>query len=178
MAIAFREQDKYAIGPAEYRCCACTVDVAVEAPFFSAVFLETEAFARRTFCPPCWEHPDRTPQEAFAYWRSRRPQPDAPVRKIRFDPEMVLEFFRRLKESTAPAADEAARLQWVLALLLLRRKTLVLESSPVRDGREFIQLKEKARPDVTHLVECLPLDDAQVAAIQASLSQLLQMDMG
>ncbi|MEM7233441.1 MAG: hypothetical protein AAF517_14780 [Planctomycetota bacterium] len=49
--------------------------------------------------------------EYFAYWKTRRPEPDGRrTTKVRFDPELVLEFFQRLipEENEAATKDESA----------------------------------------------------------------------
>jgi hypothetical protein len=264
-------EPKYTIEPSDYRCAACTAEFPFESPFFSAVFFEGEIFRRRSFCVPCWKKPPENVAGAFAYWRTKRPSPQAGPKKLRFDPEMVLEFFRRLAvtlatqpvtsatqpvtsatqpvtsathpsvaadaavaavaaetppdvqaspettpaapstkgpaeptaatpaetpagpfadgQPTAPAQPagepkkppldpgEAVRLRLVIALLLIRRKTLVFESSAVRDGREWLKLTEKADPQKTYLVENPPLSDKELDAVRASLCELLQMDI-
>ena len=46
--------ERFAIEPSDYRCVQCAAEVAVEAPFFSAIFFEGEAFRRRSYCTGCW----------------------------------------------------------------------------------------------------------------------------
>lgn len=196
MTIALNEP-KYSIEPSDFRCAACSSEVAVDDSFFSAVFFEAEAFRRKSYCDACWKKPAAVLAEVFAFWRSRRPAPQATPRRLRFDPDLILEFFRRLTVEPAPrgegvaasggepgageAADsngEKTRLRLVLALLLIRKKLLVYESSAVRDGREWLKLSEKADPARAHLVENPPLSDAQLEAVKVSLGELLQMDLG
>ena len=108
-----------------------------------------------------------------------------------------MEFFRRLGEKgepppggpePAPAAapppagsvpleDQRARLRLVLALLLLRRKLLVFESSGLREGREWLKLSEKADRARVYLVENPPLSDAELESVKVGLGELLQMDL-
>ena len=188
MTLAFNEP-RYPIEPSDYRCTSCAGEVAVEAPFFSAIFFEGEIFRRRSYCPECWSRPAAPPPEVYAFWRSRRPSPQAAPRRVRFDPDLVLEFFRRLSAGTegaeaagsvegGPPPAERARLRLVLALLLLRRKYLVYQSAANRDGREWLKLSEKADASKIHLVENPPLSDAQIEEVKGALGELLQMDMG
>ena len=184
-------EPKYALEPADYRCAECASEVAVAAPFFSAVHFEGEAFRRRSYCSPCWDRPPGGREGAYAFWRSRRPSPEAPARRLRFDPQLVLEFFRRLDPAAAPAGSaapepapgggagspEAVRLRLVLALLLVRRKILVFQSAAAREGTEYLKLTEKADPSRTHLVENPPLGDAELETVRSSLANLLQMDL-
>ncbi len=98
-------EPKYAFEPSDFRCAACSAEVPVEDSFFSAVFFEGEVFRRRSFCIPCWRGPALHREEAYAFWRSRRPAPQAAPRKLRFDPELILEFFRRLSASGGPKPE-------------------------------------------------------------------------
>ncbi len=176
MAITFNEP-KYTIEPTDFRCVACTSEVAVQAAFYSAVFFETEAFRRRSFCTICWEGPSGRPPDAYAFWKSKRPAPEAKPRKLRFDPDMVLEFLRKLNAEDISNEPEKTRLRLVLALLLVRRKVLVLETSGLRDGREWIKLTEKTDPSRVHFVENPPLSDAELEQVKVSLGELLQMEI-
>jgi hypothetical protein len=214
VAVGFNEP-KFVIEPSDYRCAACAVEVAVEAPFFSAVSFAGESFQRRSYCGGCWGRPAVSPEEVYAFWRSRRPAPQAGLRRIRFDPELVLEFFRRLgpkegieaappapiqatldgaaaegaapdaaaepaplAEAKGPPEAERARLRLVLALLCLRKKTLVFQSAASQEGREWLKLSEKADPARIHYVENPPQTDAQIEEVKNSLGDLLQMDLG
>lgn len=181
--------DRFAIEPPDYRCAACAAEVAVESPFFSAVCFEGESLRRKSYCPPCWGAPRDGPSPAYASWKSRRPRPEAPPRRVRFDPDLLLEFFRRLGETPpaaaggSPAPPEAleaqkARLRLVVALLLVRRKVLVFESAVSREGREWLKLSEKADPARVHQVENPPLTEVQVEEVKTGLGDLLQMDLG
>jgi hypothetical protein len=196
VAVAFNEP-RFAIEPSDYRCTSCSAEVPVDAPFFSAVFFEGETFHRRSYCAACWvEPPPPARPEIYAFWRSRRPAPQAAPRKLRFDPELVLEFFRRLGprveepaagqsgEAAAPQAGESGegavgktRLRLVLALLLLRRKLLVYQSAASREGREWLKLSEKADPSRVHQVENPPQTDAELEEVKTSLGDLLQMEI-
>jgi len=225
-------EPKYSFEPSDFRCLRCSGEIPAETSFYSAISFEAEAFRRRSFCLECWKSPGGDPIQAYAFWRTRRPAPLAPQRRIRFDQELILEFFRRLgksfgedggsapgredppagesrvaEDSTAPAAqdervpeaplpdaptaeapvpaappagpsrDDMVRLRLVLALLLIRKKVLVFESSGLRDGREWLKLSEKAEPQRAYLVENPPLSDAQLEAVKVSLGELLQMEI-
>lgn len=193
MALSLNEP-KYALEPSDYRCSSCAGEVVVDSTFFSAIFFEGESLRRRTYCTDCWSGPGDTMPPVYAFWRSRRPPPEAPPRKLRFDPDLVLELFRRLgQDLPSPAAREGAgappssdallpdeektRLRLVLALLLLRRKYLVFESAASLEGREWLKLSEKADPSRLHHVENPTLSDAQLEEVKSGLGELLQMDL-
>ena len=103
-------ETKYAIATSDFRCLACADEVACEALYYSAVIFEDGAFQRRNYCVGCWkrnlspklgEKDTKNSFDAFASWRSRRPAaPSERQKKIRFDPQLGLEFFLRLGEKT------------------------------------------------------------------------------
>ena len=183
MVIAFNEAN-YSLEPSDFRCVRCEGEVLVESPFYSAICFEGEIFRRKSFCSKCWPETSETDSSFFAFWRSRRLAPEAGVRRVTFDPDLVLEFFRRLKPkgdltdgNSNMQPEEKSRLRLVLALLLLRRKYLVYESSASRDGQEWLKLSEKGDRERTYLVENPPLSDAQLESVKVSLGDLLQMEI-
>ncbi|MCH2583581.1 MAG: hypothetical protein MK138_02320, partial [Planctomycetes bacterium] len=112
----------------EHQCCACQGDLSPGGEFYSTICFLEEEFARRNYCVSCWAPEEPGPEEGgegsgivdrsgiFAYWRTRRPEEqDGDVVKIRFDPLVVLEFFRGLggraeaesKVEPGAAAEEA-----------------------------------------------------------------------
>ena len=117
----------------------------------------------------------------FASWRARRPPlaSDQP-RRLRFDTDVVLEFFRRLGEEAAgagPAPEDREEVQFVLALLLIRKKVLNFISSLNRDGREVLKLSEKKEPGRVHWVPNPNLNDSQLEKMKDRIGELLQMQI-
>lgn len=210
-------EPKYAIEAPSFVCAICSQEIPCEGVYFSAVFFE-EAFRRRDYCPTCWgvrfprlaqptpeprkrggKAPPEPTQEVIepdviAFWRARRPKaPEAKPTKLRFDPEVVLEFFRRL----APRKDKATsagtqggdgqtqglpdaerdELRFVLALLLLRRKVLAFASSQIRDGQEWLKLSEKKDPGRHHWVRNPELTDSRLEKLRDRIGELLNMQV-
>jgi hypothetical protein len=113
----------YTIQASEHRCAACAGEIVPGSEYFSTVTFadavpdgasaegKSFSFARRDYCVPCWPAA-RGPEAAeaagvFAYWKTWRPQAAAgDRRRVRFDPAVVLEFFRRLGPALGPACAE------------------------------------------------------------------------
>ncbi|MGQ9589329.1 MAG: hypothetical protein ACUVYA_03430 [Planctomycetota bacterium] len=134
--------------------------------------------------------------EVFAFWRARRPEgPQERAAKLRFDPDVVLEFFRRLApreggesprppqvqedRAVAEAVPDSERdeLRFVLALLLLRKKALSFVSSQNRDGQEWLKLSEKKDPRRAHWVRNPELADSHLEKVRDRIGELLQMQV-
>lgn len=117
------QQTTFQIEASDHRCVGCTTEIVAGQGYYSTVMFLEEAFARRNYCESCWPEvgrrgvavvvPPRSPAsscpvppgsssqtvlaEIFAFWKSVRPQPtQKAARRVRFDPLLVLEFFRRL----------------------------------------------------------------------------------
>ena len=218
---------KYQIESSDFRCHACGGEIPCEARYYSAVSYEQETFRRRDYCVPCWKAngPRQPPQapdpsgvrepaepvlaqlgsetEIFAFWRARRPPlPADKPKRLRFDSELVLEFFRRLDgeasvkaqtepvpqadgqataasssspSSSSPSSSEKDDLRFVLSLLLLRKKTLQYLSSQDRGGVEWLKLSEKKESARQYWVRNPNLSDSQLEKMKDRVGELLQM---
>jgi len=177
MSLTFQEP-KYDIEASDFRCRSCQAEVPCEAPFYSAVVFESESFRRQSYCLGCW---GGGVLQVFAFWRSRRPPlPVEKPRRVRFDPSIVLEFFRRLPPAAGaegPSQREADEVRFVLALLLVRTKALRLGASFVREGAEWLQLTEKDPPESVHHVRNPELTDDQIERVKVRIGDLLSMQV-
>ena len=141
----------------------------------------------------------------FAYWRTQRPaERDADQPLMRFDPEVCLEFFRKLNEDVLaagegetqedpapPGASESAPtspsggrtvslrqkrdLAFVLSLLLIRKKVLVFKSSALSEDSEWLQLSVRQNPEREFWVENPQLSDAELEQVRDDIGALLHM---
>ena len=142
------------------------------------------------------------PANIFAYWRTKRPEGnDAEAVKIRFDPQVVLEFFRGLggkpagqeAGATEPGSGEAASgetggqagpseaqrrdLRFVLSLLLMRKKILLLDGTLVRDGYEWLQFHERVESDRSYEIANPDLSEGELEQVRDAIGELLQMQV-
>ena len=191
----------------EHQCCACRGDLSPGGEFYSTICFLEEEFARRNYCVSCWAPEDPGPEEGgegsgrvdrsgiFAYWRTRRPEEqDGEAVKIRFDPLVVLEFFRGLggkaeTESKAepgeaeeeeagapPGPSESQRrdLRFVLSLLLIRKKLLLLKGTFIRDNVEWLELQERRESDRTYEIANPELSETELEQVRDAIGELLQ----
>ena len=207
----------YQISTAEHRCCCCEVEITPGADFYSTVCFLDDEFARRTYCPSCWAPGDeesaglaapaagsKSPPgggneqvNIFAYWRTRRPEDaGADAVKIRFDPQVVLEFFRGLGNEAAgekagpgeegcrdaaaqPGPSEAQRrdLRFVLSLLLMRKKILLMDGTLVRDGYEWLLFHERVENDRSYEIANPDLSEGELEEVRDAIGDLLHMQV-
>lgn len=202
----------YQIATPEHSCCCCEAEISPGGDFFSTVCFLGEEFARRTYCPSCWApveavgaDPDSPaaegaapagggtrPANIFAYWRTRRPEDaNAEGVKIRFDPQVVLEFFRGLGRKAVdqdagsreaetqggPTASQRRDLRFVLSLLLMRKKIMVLDGTLVRDGFEWLQLHERVESDRLYEIANPDLSEGELEQVRDAIGELLQMQV-
>jgi hypothetical protein len=153
------------------RRCAAT-DRALEPGELCYSMLEVQGadVVRKDFAASAWSGP---PEGAFGWWKSRVPEPHA--KKIKLAPnEVLLELFDQLAEQ--PESDD---MRYVLALLLVRRRVLRLDSpalpaakplpvAGVQTMTVFCPLRE-ATYEVT---EVMPSDE-RIDEIQQQLGELL-----
>ena len=207
----------YQISTAEHRCSCCEVEIAPGADFYSTVCFIEEEFARRTYCLSCWAPGDEESAglaapaagskgppgggneqvNIFAYWRTRRPEDaGADAVKIRFDPQVVLEFFRGLGNEAAgeaagsreegsgdaeaqPGPSEAQRrdLRFVLSLLLMRKKILLMDGTLVRDGYEWLLFHERVENDRSYEIANPDLSEGELEEVRDAIGDLLHMQV-
>ena len=140
------------------------------------------------------------PANIFAYWRTRRPEDaGAEAVKIRFDPQVVLEFFRGLGNKAAgqnsgsseareddsgeadgqPGPSESQRrdLRFVLSLLLMRKKVLLMDGTLVRDGYEWLQFHERVESDRSYEIANPDLSEDELEQVRDAIGELLQMQV-
>ena len=189
------------------------------------------------------------PQEAtetgtpYAFWRTRRPPlPTDQPRKVRFDVELALQFFRSVaggaEESaaagqqedvsaeslsddgsvevsassgqdgetsdvdesgdvavvqasatdseqaeataaapTAPGSVERDQIGFVVALLLIRKKVLTLNSTAARDGEEYLKVTERKEPERSAWIRNPQLNAAELERVKVRLGDLLHMQV-
>lgn len=128
---------------------------------------ETAAeYERRDYCEACGAPAEPPP---IAIWRTRRPEPAASGRRAPFDKEAILACFERL---TQPESSAQARLRFVLALLLWRKKMLRLEGSARRGAAEVWRFIDP-KTDVSYEVERRSMDDEQSDRLSTQLERLL-----
>jgi hypothetical protein len=156
------------------RCAATERPLEPGEECFSLLVADGAAVSRHDFSTEAWRGP---PEHAIGWWKTRVPEPNA--KKIKLAPnEVLLNFFDQLADQ--PANED---MRYVLALLLLRRRVLRLETTAAADdtwagqrGRppktESIFLSCPKR-DASYEVAVAMPDEQRIDEIQQQLSELL-----
>jgi len=167
--------EEWKIGASSRHCFKCQAEIEPEADYYSAIVRKDESFERSDYCEGCWDGAGLDPQSAFAFWRTRwTPAPARGPRRIRFDPDVALEFFRRLGEDDRDG-DEGRKLRYLLGLLLFRRKILSLQRTEDRDGKRVLWFAEKEGPSHPVVDPGLPADE--LSTVRGRLAELLDLDL-
>src|SRR3990172_8739841 len=127
------------------RCAATDRPLEPGETCYSVLEVRGAEIVRQDFSREAWQGP---PPEAFAWWKSRIPEPNA--KKIKLAPnEVLLELFDQLAEQ-----PDRTDMRYVLALLLVRRRVLRQENA----SADWAQ--RAAGPDSETLVVYCPRRDA------------------
>jgi len=139
---------------------------------YSVLESQGAEIVRKDYCAEAWQGP---PQEAFGWWKSRIPEPSA--KKIKLAPnEVLLELFDQLSEQ-----PDRADMRYVLALLLMRRRVLRVETpgeathQPADNDVETIAVYCPKREATYELPAVMP-SETRIDEIQQQLSELLIAD--
>lgn len=156
------------------RCAATDLPLEPGDVCYSALEFRGAEVIRRDFSSAAWTDP---PAEAFAWWRTRIPEPVA--KKVKLAPnEVLLELFDQLADD--PLHQD---MRYVLTLLLVRRRVFRLETAAelAKDQSRQALLQPSNEEicvycpnrDASYAVPTAMPDPARVDEIQQRLSDLL-----
>jgi hypothetical protein len=152
-------------------CMQCGYEFREGETVCSAVLESGDSFERRDFCENC--DGDRPVAEIYAHWRTILPRKEAPSLRKAVNAEAVREFFDKL----AGEEDRNKRnFRYVLALLLMRRKTLRFVSVRRGEGGEELILRDP-KTDQEHVVYNPQLAEDEILALTAEVGKVLNVDV-
>jgi hypothetical protein len=139
---------------------------------YSVLEVDGANVVRKDYCSESWSG---APEAALGWWKTHIPEPSA--KKIKLAPnDVLLELFDELADR-----PQQSDLRYVLALLLIRRRVLRLETPAERIGSTSassaqpseIMLVYCGKRDATYSVSAVMPDPKRVDEIQQQLSELL-----
>ena len=147
-------------------CAANGRAFAEEEEICSALYYESPHFIRKDFGAESWPQQDKS--RMFSFWRTRLPKKDAPVRRF-VDDEVILDFFHRLEGDQDPVKRN---FRYVLALLLMRKKTLKFKEMRRGDGGEALVLHDRVK-DCDYEVVDPHLSEEQIQQVTEEIGKVL-----
>jgi hypothetical protein len=155
----------YDIQRCSRRCSATDRELKNGEVCYSVLTAEGGQVVRRDYSAEAWQGP---PETSIGWWKSTVVDPHA-GRPHWAPNDVMLHYFERLLED--PSAEDA---RYVLALLLVRRRVLRVESHEKNPaGRDFLVLYCVRNEREYRVAEALPSAE-RAAAIQHQLAELLQ----
>jgi hypothetical protein len=156
------------------RCAATDLPLEPGDVCYSVLEFQGADVIRKDYSSAAWTDP---PREAFAWWRTRIPEPVA--KKIKLAPnDVLLELFDQLADD--PMHQD---MRYVLTLLLVRRRVFRLETPPaalhgnagskLSDGTSESMYVFCPKRDANYQVASAMPGDERIDEIQQRLSDLL-----
>ena len=159
---------QYEIPQSSQRCCVSNREIRPGETFYSVVLDTLSGLERRDYAKENWTGP---PEDALGFWRSR--VPEGPVMEKRpktLSVDMMWHWFEQLED-----AQELKRqqLRYVLALLLIRRRALKLQSTEATPEGSYLVV---SRPRSTKTIRVLDpdLSEQQIQEVQEEVTNLME----
>jgi hypothetical protein len=156
----------FPIGHLSGQCAACCQPLQPGQVYYAVIWQQDEQYIRKDFDEKCWTAP---PPDALGAWRAKVPVSQARPRPKHVPARLLMDVFERLGETDGAAP---AKMRFVLALLLMRRRLL-------RDGG----LREEAGVQTWHMkrpadqvefdVVCPPLSEQDTEELSQQMMDLL-----
>jgi len=162
---------EYSIRKSSEACATCETAFESEQELFSMIVLAEDEPARRDVCIPCFESREADSEREFAFWRTRRTE-SGPVRRP-IDFNVLRDLFFRMVEHHG---GEYGKLCYLLGLVLLRKRVVKLEEFVSDDGRDYLVVSSRTRPEPLRL-EAPELVPAEFDELREKLMALLDVDL-
>jgi hypothetical protein len=124
----------YQIQNSSRRCAITGRELKPGERYYGVLLDEGGRFTRKDYSLDAWQGP---PDGALGFWQGRLATGQAPKRPP-IDDELLLECFHRLEGDLEPSR---LGFRYVLALLLVRRRRLVMEESSQQGARDVLTLR-------------------------------------
>ena len=156
----------YEVTRPQGRCTVCSQEIAGDVRFMAALIETPAGFQRSDTCLRCWDKFDRV--NVIAFWQTQMPRPEQ-KKRLFVDDTVLCELFERLAWVTEPPK---LNFRFVLALVLMRKRLLIYESTRKDGEGEIWSVRLKGREDILDLLNP-KLDESQMKEVGDQLSQIL-----
>jgi hypothetical protein len=151
------------------RCSSCTAELQPGQPVTSVIRLAAAGPGRQDLCATCGQAVGGEAEVFF--WRRQRPE--STTRTAIVDNTMLRELFSRL---LLRPGELYARLSYLVALVLIRKRHLRLSGFERRGGREVMVVTRGAGEPAVD-VPAPHLTPEDMVEVRAHLNRLLQADL-
>lgn len=128
----------WTISRSTHRCYISGRDIREGEIYFSALFESPEGLERRDYASESWTG---IPEGSFCCFKTRLATPTKPRTTLVVDHDMLMQLFQQLEEQGSASQQQ---FRFVLALLLMRKRLLRLESTEQEAEQEFWRLRRTA----------------------------------
>ncbi|MFG0298157.1 MAG: hypothetical protein ACF8K1_00945 [Phycisphaerales bacterium JB047] len=139
---------------------------------------EEEALVRVAYTLDAWEKGPNLPPEAslFGFWKRILPEHNEQPKQL-VSPDEMFDLFEQLADTTE---ERQITFRYLLALILMRKKTLVYERSTPPSGDEpgLLVLRQRVKGGEGPLFEVVDpgLDDEAITAASEEIGQVMNLD--
>lgn len=161
-------------------CAQSGRDIAVGEQHIAALIEtpEEEALVRVAYTLEAWAKGPNLPPEAalFGFWKRTLPEKDEAPRQL-VSPDEMLDLFEQLADATEP---RQIAFRYMLALILMRKKTLLYERSTPATADEpgLLVLRQRVKGGDGPLFQVADpgLDDETIAQATEEIGQVMNLD--
>lgn len=152
-------------------CGGCAAEFDVGQSMFSVLELAAEQPLRADYCEACFEKLRGEGREIYAFWKTRKTSEGRSRRVV--DYPSLRELFFRMAQIEAV---EYRKLAYLMALILVRKRFLVIKEFVTQGGVDYLVITAKDRPDALR-IEAPELRGPEIAELTGRLRMLLDMDL-
>ncbi len=158
---------EYEIQPLSLCCARTGRELNPGELYYSVIRVGPEGFVRTDFCTEAWTGPS---EDSLGYWRSTVPHGAGKKRQRFVDDSVILDFFLQLEGETEGGKQS---FRYILALLLLRKKSLKLATLVHEGESEILVLRATATGEEYRVVNP-ELSEQQLLVLQTEVEKVLQ----
>ncbi len=160
---------KYEVERSTARCAVSGRKLEEGTEFYTVLFEEGESFRRADYSLDAWDGP---PEGSFCHFKTRT-TPKQPRKRLLADNDLLVAFFLRLAKETE---EVRVQFRFVLALLLMQKRTLRYDGQTKADGIEVWQMTLMKDRSEHHVVNPR-LTENQIEGVSRQLTAILHGDV-
>ena len=129
MSTSFGSSD-YAVGRFSAQCAGCGKALEAGQVYYAVIRLRGGEYVREDYDEGCWREPEEQP---VGVWRARVAAPSVEAKPRRVASSVLMDVFEKLGDVEH---DSGAKLRFLLALLLMRRRKMRHEQTRAEGGEQ------------------------------------------